>query len=143
MEALAAAQGVSVPRLYERALFAGDAVSAARLTQIHDEMLGVRRLVAGAASNVNQVARVANASGGVSSVELGQLQVAHEALLRYLERLMGLLEGLPGGQPGGPSRSRQEGDQLEGDPPADGEPEDAEPDDSDEPGTSRPTEAGS
>ena len=138
MEALAAAQGVSVPRLYERALFAGDAVSAARLTQIHDEMLGVRRLVAGAASNVNQVARVANSSGGISTVELGQLQVAHEALLQYLERLMGLLEGLSGGQPGGQGGSRPDGHQLVGDPPADVEPED-----DGQPVAGRPTEVGS
>lgn len=142
VEALAAAQGVSVPRLYERALFAADAVSAARLTQIHDEMLGVRRLVAGAASNVNQVAKVANATGGVSGVELGQLEVAHEALLRYLERLMGLLEGLPGGQPGRQGGSRPTGDQLEGDLPAGGEREDDEPEDDEELGADRPTEAG-
>lgn len=93
VKALAQVQGVTVPRLYARAVFAGDVVAAGRVQQVHLELYGVRRLLAGAASNINQIARVANATGEVDGRALAG---AVNLLERQIGRLNELLKGLPG-----------------------------------------------
>ncbi len=90
---LAEVQGVTVPRLYARAVFAGDVVAAARVEQVHLELYGVRRLLAGAATNINQIARVANATDEIDGAALSG---AVDLLERQISRLNELLKGLPG-----------------------------------------------
>ncbi len=94
MQALAQLHGVSVPRLYERAVWAGDVQTASRVAEIHLEMAGVRRLLANAASNVNQVARVANSTGEIRDVEF---RAAVAMMDRQIERINVLLRQMPGG----------------------------------------------
>lgn len=67
---VARGQGVSVPRLYERALWAGDAVAAARMVRLLREADVILRVVANAANNVNQLARVANSTGEVHAAQV-------------------------------------------------------------------------
>lgn len=70
VQAMAAHLGVSVPGLYERAVFAGSAQSAVGLQEVVLGMLGARRLLANAANNLNQVARQANSGDGVDVAKL-------------------------------------------------------------------------
>ncbi|NYJ76496.1 plasmid mobilization relaxosome protein MobC [Allobranchiibius huperziae] len=95
VQAMAQVQGVSVPRLYERALLAGDVVVASKLTSLREEMHGPRRLLANVANNLNQMARVANVSGEVATAQ--QLEAALHTLHQQVDRLNGLLEQVPGG----------------------------------------------
>lgn len=69
---MAAALGVSPPNLYERALFAGSVQAAVGVEEIALGMLGVRRLLANAANNLNQIARAANSGDGVNAVQLSE-----------------------------------------------------------------------
>ncbi|WP_197274959.1 plasmid mobilization relaxosome protein MobC [Luteipulveratus halotolerans] len=92
---MAAAQGVSVPRLYERALWTGDAVAAERMSAIYSEVFGARRGIAMALSNVNQIAKVANSTG---EVQLAQLLAVMEYLERQYEHFNAVLAQLPGGE---------------------------------------------
>ncbi|MBO1768246.1 plasmid mobilization relaxosome protein MobC [Allobranchiibius sp. GilTou38] len=95
VKSLAEVQGVTVPRLYARAVFARDVVAAARVEQVHLELYGVRRLLAGAATNINQIARVANATDDVDGAALAG---AVDLLERQIGRLNELLKGLPGSE---------------------------------------------
>lgn len=92
--AAAAQLGLSVPGFYERAAFAGSAQAAVELSIIESELFGVRRLLANAANNLNQVARSLNTDGSYEPAEL-------EATLRLFTdtvgRLNELLDALPGG----------------------------------------------
>lgn len=94
VQAMAQAQGISVPRLYERALHAGDVVAAAKLTELVGEVTLVQRIVAGAAVNLNQLAKVANATGEVAAP---QVLAAAEHLSRQTDRLRESLRLIPGG----------------------------------------------
>lgn len=93
--AMAKAQGVSVPRLYERAIWAGDVVAAARLSRIVGELGLILRVVAASANNINQVAKVANSTGEVSAP---QVLAAAEHLERQLERVRDMLNDVSRGQ---------------------------------------------
>lgn len=95
VQSMAQVQGVSVPRLYERALLAGDVVVAAKLTTIRHQMEGPRRVLAGVGSNLNQMARVANATG---DIEGPALHAAIDMLDRHMTRLNEILSQLPGGE---------------------------------------------
>lgn len=75
VQALALVHGVSVPRLYERSLHAGDVVAAARLSRLVTEMIVVARVMGKTAVNLNQLARVANATGEVQARQV--LAAAH------------------------------------------------------------------
>lgn len=85
--------GLSVPGFYERAAFAGSAQAAVELSIIHDELQGVRRLLANAANNLNQIARSVNIDGSFEPAQL-------DATLRLFEitvsRLHDMLDRLPG-----------------------------------------------
>lgn len=87
VKAMAEVQGVSVPALYTEALFAGGPVAAAIWTAIRDELAGVRRLLAATANNINQVARVANATGKVPE----EAAAALDAVRRAADRLDAVL----------------------------------------------------
>lgn len=91
--AMAAHLGVGVPGLYERALLAGSVQAAVGIEEIHTEMLGVRRLLANASNNINQVTRAVNSGDGF---DLARLEVSLERFEEYMERLLALLEDLPG-----------------------------------------------
>ena len=95
VQALAQLQGVSVPRLYERAVWAGDVQTASRVAEIHLELAGVRRLLGNAASNINQIARVANSTGEIQEAEF---RAATRMVERQVERINVLLAQLPGGE---------------------------------------------
>ncbi len=94
VQALAQTQGVSVPRLYERAVHAGDVVAAARLTEVVGELVVVQRIMAGAASNLNQLARVANSTGEVSGA---QVLAAARHMDSQVGRLREVIAEIPGG----------------------------------------------
>jgi len=86
--------GLSVPGFYERAAFAGSAQAAVELSIIHDELFGVRRLLANAANNLNQVARSLNTDGTYDDAQLVEsLRLFRETIAR----LHRLLDDLPGG----------------------------------------------
>jgi hypothetical protein len=86
--------GVSVPGFYERAAWAGSAQAAVELSIIEDELYGVRRLLANAANNLNQVARALNTDG---THDHPQLTGSLELFGRTVTRLNELLDRLPGG----------------------------------------------
>ncbi|MDA8437544.1 MAG: plasmid mobilization relaxosome protein MobC [Propionibacterium sp.] len=91
---LAKAQGVSVPRLYELAVHTGDAMSASTLTRVVGELHVIQRIMAGVATNLNQLARAANATGEVSEP---QVLAAAEAMQRQVSRLRETIQQVPGG----------------------------------------------
>lgn len=66
---LALRRRVSVPKLLVESALAGSseaaAANATTRTVLFTELFGVHRLLASIANNVNQIARVANATGGV------------------------------------------------------------------------------
>ena len=97
MQALAALQGVSAPRLYERAVRTGDVVVAQRVSEVLLTMVGVRRLLAGAVVNINQMAKVVNATG---EFEPAAFDAAVEMVSRQIDRLNVLLEQLPDSERG-------------------------------------------
>lgn len=94
--AMAEVQGVSVARLYERALWAGDAVAAGKMSQIYSELVMAQRLLIGVATNVNQMAAVANSTGELPAA--AQLEGALALAQRQVDRIAELLEQLPGGE---------------------------------------------
>lgn len=79
----ASAAGVSMSRLMVEAALAGNARTATERRAIVIELLGARRLAAALGNNLNQLARIANATGQVPD----QLPVALAAVERVLERL--------------------------------------------------------
>ena len=92
---MAQAQGVSVPRLYERAMWAGDVVAAARLSRFVGELGLILRVVSTSANNLNQLAKVANSTGEVSGP---QVLAAARHLDGQLERLRGMLVDVSRGE---------------------------------------------
>ena len=94
---LAGRAGVSVPRLLvESALAAGEDGGGETATQRHDalvELFGVRRLLAGVASNVNQVAKVGNATGRVPP----ETDAVLEAVERVAARVDEVIDALGAG----------------------------------------------
>jgi hypothetical protein len=60
---LAAAQGVSVPRLLVEAALASDGWTPSQRRELVRQLLAARRDLAGLATNVNQLARWANTAG--------------------------------------------------------------------------------
>lgn len=93
VQSIARAQGVSVPRLYEQSLHAGDVVAAAKLSQVFAELLVIQRLMGNAATNINQVAKVANTTG---EVEDERLLAASSFMRQQADRLSDVLDELPG-----------------------------------------------
>jgi Bacterial mobilisation protein (MobC) len=92
----AAARGISVPRYLVEcaaAVQVGGGLSTA--TDQREEMaslLGVRRLLANVANNVNQVAKAANASG-LPMVQ-GEALAAFRAAKRASDRIYDLVDGM-------------------------------------------------
>ena len=90
LDALAAAQGVSVPALFMRAVFTGGTDAAAGYERLREELAGARRLLAALGANVNQLARAANAQQigeDVPAVTVAQLEAAAAAVQRAVERV--------------------------------------------------------
>ncbi|MFC0039553.1 plasmid mobilization protein [Actinomadura rayongensis] len=77
------ASGVSISRLLVEAALAGSARTATERRAIVIELLGTRRLVAAMGNNLNQLARIAHATGEVPD----QLPATLEAVERVLDRL--------------------------------------------------------
>lgn len=90
---MAAHLGLSVPGFYERAAFAGSAQAAVELSIIHDELFGVRRLLANAANNLNQVARSLNTDGTHEPAQLAGSLALFETTIARLNELLAELPG--------------------------------------------------
>ncbi|MDQ2851786.1 MAG: MobC family plasmid mobilization relaxosome protein [Actinomycetota bacterium] len=88
VKAMAVVANVSVPRLYERALRSGGVVAAERLACIRLEMDSSLRMIGLVGNNLNQLARVANASG---EVNYPQIRASAEMVDRHMVALRGLL----------------------------------------------------
>lgn len=71
VQSIAQAQGVSVPRLYERSLHAGDVLAAVRLARFVTEMGLVVRIMSRNAVNVNQLALGERDRGGFGAPGAG------------------------------------------------------------------------
>lgn len=82
VQAMAAVQGISPPRLYVRALTTGDVEAAARLQRIRDELAATRRLLAAVSNNVNQLAAAANSTGVVGEDLAGTLAAVRRVTAR-------------------------------------------------------------
>lgn len=95
VQSLAQAQGVSVPRLYERSLHAGDVVAASKLTTVYGELLIVQRIMGNAANNLNQAAKVANST---SEIHGEQILAAADLMRRQADRVFELMQEIPGGR---------------------------------------------
>ena len=100
VQAMAQVQNVSVPRLYERALRSGGVVAAERLAGMRLEMESSLRMIGLAGNNLNQAARVANATG---DVHYPQIRAAAEVIDKHLVSLRGLLTQIAEGFPEDPS----------------------------------------
>ena len=88
--ALAAAQHVSVPALFMRAVFTGGTDAAAGYERLREELAGARRLLVAVGTNVNQLARQANAHAlgdEARPVTVAQLEAAAAAVVRAVERV--------------------------------------------------------
>lgn len=94
VKAMAAAMGVTKPRLYERALVTGDAGAAAELAHIALQLQSARRGVGGALVNLNQIAKVANTTG---EVDFDYLQRTVSDLREQYDHLNEVLSRLPHG----------------------------------------------
>lgn len=89
---LAAAQGVTVPRLLVESALASVGETPARRRQAMVELFAIRRVLATNANNLNQLARISNISGEVP-VGLGG---ALAELRRLAGRIDAALDGLAG-----------------------------------------------
>lgn len=87
---LAAAQGVTVPRLLVESALAGDRETPSQRRAAMAELFAVRRLVSGIAVNVNQLARQANATHEVPAEAAATVTAAR----RVVERVLVAVEGL-------------------------------------------------
>lgn len=88
--ALAAAQRVSVPALFMRAVFTGGVDAAARYERLREDLASARRLLVALGANVNQLARQANANAlgdEVRPVTVAQIEAAAAAVIRAVERV--------------------------------------------------------
>lgn len=88
----AARLGVTVQRLLVESALAGRAHTATERHAQQDELSSVRRLVAAVGNNVNQLARVANATGRLPA----QSAAALEAVARVMARLDAALRAMGG-----------------------------------------------
>ncbi|MEO5875008.1 MAG: plasmid mobilization relaxosome protein MobC [Streptosporangiaceae bacterium] len=79
----ASAAGVSISRLMVEAALSGITRTATERRAIVIELLAVRRLVVALGNNVNQIARVANATEQVPA----EVPAAMDAVVRVLARL--------------------------------------------------------
>ena len=89
---LAAAQEVTVPRLWVESALASVGETPARRRQAMVELFAIRRVLATNANNLNQLARISNISGEVP-VGLGGALVE---LRRLAGRIDAALDGLAG-----------------------------------------------
>lgn len=88
--ALALSQGLSVPAFLMRSAVTGGADAAARYERLREELAGARRLLAGLSSNLNQLARQANAHAlaeDVPAVTVAQLDSAVRAVQQAVSRV--------------------------------------------------------
>jgi|SRR5579884_2911363 len=81
--ARAAAAGVSRQKLMVEAVLRSDGMTHAERRALYRELLGARNLIAALGNNINQLARVANATGQVPA----EVRAAAEAAERAIERL--------------------------------------------------------
>lgn len=93
VQAMATAMGISVPRLYERALRVGDAQAVLKISRLVDEVRIIERVMSKTAVNINQIAVVANATGEVSAP---QIAAAARHLDAQVMRVIELLEEVTG-----------------------------------------------
>jgi len=96
VQAMALVQNISVPRLYERALRSGGVIAAERLANIRLEMESSLRMIGLAGNNLNQTARIANATG---DVHYPQIRAAAEVVDKHLAALRVLLAQIAEGFP--------------------------------------------
>lgn len=88
LSARAAEQGITISRLLVESALAGGADAAAAKGALAGEMFRMARLLGQVSNNVNQLARVANATGQIPPA----VPAALDALTRSLGRLDGFLE---------------------------------------------------
>lgn len=91
LEQLAAAQGVSVPRLLVEAALAGDGWTPTQRRALVRELLAARRDLVGLATNVNQLARWANTVERFPREAADRLALIDRAVAR-IEQAVGGLE---------------------------------------------------
>lgn len=84
VNAMASHLGVSVPNLYERAMFAGSAQAVVGIEEAVLGMLGARRLLANAANNLNQIARAANSGADINTAQFDQTLALFERAIEEL-----------------------------------------------------------
>lgn len=94
LEARAERLGVSVPRLLVESALAGNVQTLTERRALIAELLAVRRLLAALSNNVNQLARIANATGQVPA-EFGATTAA---VARAAARLDAVVAELNGGR---------------------------------------------
>jgi hypothetical protein len=87
---LAAAAGVSVPRLLVESALAGGPDSAAARSATSAELVALGRALGRVGVNVNQIARATNATGEVQGATVDTLAVVREVA----ERLAVVLDGI-------------------------------------------------
>lgn len=88
---IAAAQHVTIPRLLvESALSSATSVTPTERRNAMAELFAIHRLLAAVSNNVNQMARVTNATGEVQS----ELSVTLAAVRRTAERIDAAIDGL-------------------------------------------------
>ena len=88
---LAEAQRVTIPRLLvESALASGTAETPSERRNAMAELFALHRLLANIANNVNQVAKVANATGEVQA----ELNATLDAVRRTAQRIDAAIDGL-------------------------------------------------
>lgn len=90
IQARATSAGISVPRLLAEAALAGDARTASERRALVVELLGARRLTAAVGNNLNQLTRVANATGEIPA----ELSATLHAVARTISRLESAADGL-------------------------------------------------
>ncbi len=87
---LAEAQGVSVPRLLVESALSATGETSTRRRAAMSELLAIRRVLAGVANNINQIARVANTEERVSGelrATLGELDARMQMLDETIDEL--------------------------------------------------------
>lgn len=92
VKSIATQMGISIPRLYEQSLYAGDTAAAAHLTSLLMELRIAMRLMGSAANNLNQLARAANTGG---DIHWPQIEAAAELMQSSVKRVEGLISAIP------------------------------------------------
>lgn len=92
----AEAQGVSVPRLLVEAALADESSGLTRTqrSELVTELFALQNLLARAGVNLNQLAKVANSTGEMPTLE--QVQGSHRMLFGAVKRIDAALDVLPG-----------------------------------------------